>query len=104
MDKIKLIKRYKTLFKNFNFTSSTPEEGDEFLEAIVSLNENGLVICEDKFDIDNELEEKAEYEYDGNGKVVSQTLLYALDDVMEKKIFKRDEKGNLLSEVKLYGE
>ena len=46
---------------------------------------------------------KTTYEFDSNGKLLSHTLLYAVDEVTEKRVLTRNEKGFLLSEVKYYG-
>lgn len=102
--KIKSIKRFNQNFKNFRFGDIATHAHDEYLELNVTLDEKGNTHEEVKFDSTGEVEEKNSYEFDSNGKLISHTLLYAVDNVTEKKVFKRNEKGLLISEIKYYGD
>ena len=101
--KIKSIKRYNQNYKNFSFSDLTNRADEEFLELTIMLDENGNSTEEMKFTSDNSLEEKNSYEFNSKGKLLSHTLLYAVDNVTEKRVYIRNEKGNLISEVKHYG-
>ncbi len=101
--KIKSIRRFNQNYKNFSFSDLTDHGAEEYLELIVLLNENGNTSEEIKFLSDSSIEEKNSFEYDPNGKLISQTLLYAIDNVTEKKVLTRNEKKLLVSEVKYYG-
>ncbi len=102
--KIKNIKRYNRYFKTFNFSDTQEAAGEEHLEAHLVLDEKGNTIFEEKFDADGELEEKNSFVFSGEGKLMEHTLLYAVEDVTERRILKRDEKGRLIEETKFYGD
>ena len=101
--KIKSIRRFNQNYKNFSFSDLTDHGAEEYLELIVLLNENGNTSEEIKYLSDSSIEEKNSFEYDPNGKLISQTLLYVIDNVTEKKVLTRNEKKLLVSEVKYYG-
>jgi len=100
--KIKSIKRFNQNYKNFSFSDLTNRADEEYLELQVKINENGNTNEEIKFLPDSTVEEKNSYEYDAKGKLIAHTLLYTIDDVTEKKILERTEKGLLMSETKYY--
>jgi hypothetical protein len=102
--KIKSIKRYNRPFKPFSFTSSQEVADDEYLESEIELDENGNPLIEIKYSDDGEMEDKNSYRYNSEGKLLEHTLLYAVEDVTEKRILTRDEKGRLVNEVKYYGD
>lgn len=102
--KIKSVKRFHADYKNFSYSEMTPIAEEEYLELVVEMDNAGNILLESKFDPSGELEEKNTYRYDANGKLIEHYLLYAVDDMTEKRILTRDEKGNLLSEVKFYGD
>src|SRR6185295_6425569 len=102
--KIKSIKRYNRHFKNFNFSNPQLEAEEEYLESVIHLDENGNTVSEEKFGADDSLEEKNTYTYDANNKLLEHTLLYAVEDMTEKRILKRNEKGKLVEETKYYGD
>jgi len=101
---IKTIRRFHQLYKSLNFSELMMKADDEFLELVVEMDSAGNVLRESKFDNEGELEERNEYTYSEAGKLLDHELYYAIDDVAERRIFKRDEKGRLLEEVKVYGE
>ncbi len=102
--KLKSVRRFNQNYKNFIFSEMLPVADDEYLELLVEMDNNGNVVTESKFDSEGELEEKNTYTYDTNSKLLSHTLLYVLDDVTEKRILTRNDKGLLVSEVKYYGD
>lgn len=104
MTKYKTIHRYNQNYKNFNFSDLTPEPEDEYLELTVELDAEGRVLSESKFSNDGELEERSTYVYGPLGKLIEHELFYVVDDAREKKVLTRNEKGNLVSEVKYYGD
>ncbi len=101
--KIKSIKRFNQNYRNFNYSEMTSIADDEFLEFEFLMDENGNTLEEIKYAADSSLEEKNTYTYYPYGKLHSHTLLYAVEDVSQKRILTRNEKGNLLSEEKYYG-
>lgn len=101
--KIKSIKRFNQNYKNFSFSDLTNRAEEEFIEFIIRMDDNGNAIEESKFSSDGTLEEKNSFEYDSNNKLIGHTLFYALDDMTEKRLLTRNEKGQLLSETKYYG-
>jgi hypothetical protein len=101
--KIKNIKRYNRNFKNFNFSNPELEAQEEYLETVIEMDANGNTLIEAKYADDNSMEEKNSYTYDANGKLLEHILLYAVEDVTEKRILKRNEKGKLITETKFYG-
>lgn len=101
--KIKSIRRFNQNYKNFSFSDLTSRADEEYLELSVLLDENGNSNEEIKYTPDSSIEEKNSYEYDAKGKLISHTLLYAVDNVTEKRLLTRNEKGLLISEVKYYG-
>ena len=101
--KIKSVKRFNQNYRNFNFSDMTSRADEEFLEFEFVMDENGNTIEEIKYTADSQLEEKNTYAYYPNGKLHSHILLYAVEDVSQKRILTRNEKGNLISEEKYYG-
>jgi YD repeat-containing protein len=101
--KIKSIKRYNRPFKPFNFGNAEVAE-TEYLESVTELDENGNTLIELKYSEDGEMEEKNSYRYNPDGKLLEHTLLYAVEDVTERRMLTRNEKGLLISEVKYYGD
>lgn len=103
MAKIKSVKRFNRYFKTFNFSNTQEIAEDEHLESNTTLDESGNTLLEEKFNVDGELEERNTYTYNPEGKLMEHSLLYAVEDVTEKRILKRDEKGRLIVETKYYG-
>ncbi len=101
--KIKSISRFNQNYKNFSFSDPTSRAAEEYLELKILLDENGNSLEEIKYTPEKVIEEKNSYEYDANKKLISHTLLYAIDNFTEKKVLSRNEKGLLISEVKYYG-
>jgi YD repeat-containing protein len=100
---IKTVRRFSEHYKSFSFSELQTAE-EEFLESVIEIDANGNVLVESKFDSDGELEEKNSYQYESHGKLIEHVLLYAAEDVTEKRILKRDDKGKLLEEIKYYGD
>ncbi len=101
--KIKSIKKFNQNYKNFNFSDLTSHADEEYLELAIQMNEGGNPTEEIKYTPEGILEEKNSYEFDANGKLLGHTLLYAIDNMTEKRVLTRNEKGFLISEVKYYG-
>jgi hypothetical protein len=102
--KIKHIKKFNRPFKPFSFGNAQEVGEEEFLESTIELDENGNTLVEVKYAGDGEMEEKNSYRYNPEGKLLEHILLYAVEDVTEKRMLTRNEKGLLLSEVKYYGD
>jgi hypothetical protein len=102
--KIKRIKKYNRPFKPFSFGNAEEVGEEEYLESDIELDENGNTLVEIKFSDDGEMEEKNSFRYNQEGKLLEHILLYAVEDVTEKRMLTRNEKGLLLSEVKYYGD
>ncbi len=102
-NKIQTIRRFHQEFKSFRYTDMTPVASSEYLEAVTEVDQNGNITIESKFDMDGELEERNTYTYDQLGKMTEHILYFAIDDVYEKRVLIRDDKGNALSETKYYG-
>ena len=103
MTKHKSIHRYNRNYKNFNFSDLTPTADEEYLELTVELDSEGRVVTESKFSPDGELEEQSTYKYGDHGKLIEHELHYVVDDAREKRVLQRNEKGNVVSEIKYYG-
>lgn len=103
MTKHKTIHRYNRNYKNFNFSELTPTADEEYLELTVELDSEGRVVSESKFSNDGELEEQSTYKYGEHGKLIEHELFYVIDDAREKRVLQRNEKGNVISEIKYYG-
>ncbi len=101
--KVKSIRRFNQNYKNFSFSDLTSRADEEFLELTLLFDEAGNTTEEVKYMKDGQVEEKNSYEYNNVGKLLSHTLLYAVDDVTEKRVLTRDDKGHLLTETKYYG-
>lgn len=101
--KIKSIKRYNQNYKSFVFSDMPQSANEEYLEMEIFLDENGNAKEELKYTVDSVLEEKNSYEFNSNGKLLSHELLYAIDDISEKRVYNRNDKGFLVSEIKYYG-
>ncbi len=102
--KIKSLKRYNQNYRNFNFSDLTSHADEEFVDMEVLFDDDGNIIEEIKYDSTGEIEEKNSYTFNSNGKLLTHTLLYALDDATEKRVLTRNEKGLLISEIKYYGD
>ncbi len=102
--KIKSLKRYNQNYRNFNFSDLTSHADEEFVDMEVLFDADGNIIEEIKYDLTGEIEEKNSYTFNSNGKLLTHTLLYALDDATEKRVLTRNEKGLLISEIKYYGD
>ncbi len=100
---IKTVRKFNQHYKSFSFSELQTAE-DEFLESVIELDANGNIVSESKFDADGELEEKNSYQYESHGKLAEHILLFAAEDVTEKRILTRDDKGKLLEEIKYYGD
>jgi len=103
-NKIKTVKRLSQRYKNFSFSELMTKADEEFLESIIEMDSMGNILFESKFDNQGELEEKNTLTYTTEGKLLEHILHYAMDDMSEKRLLKRDEKGRLLEETKYYGE
>jgi hypothetical protein len=102
--KIKSIKRYNRPFKPFSFGNAEEVGEEEYLESFIEMDESGNTLAEIKYSEDREMEEKNSFRYNQEGKLLEHTLLYAVEDVTERRMLTRNEKGLLLSEVKYYGD
>jgi hypothetical protein len=100
---IKEIRKFNQHYRSFSFSELQTAE-EEFLESIIELDANGNVLSESKFDADGGLEEKNSYQYESHGKLSEHILLFAAEDVTEKRVMTRDDKGILLAEIKYYGD
>ena len=101
--KIKSIHRFHQDYKNFSFSDPTNTADEEYKDLTVLLDPSGNVTEEIKYDSNEEVEEKNSYEYNEQGKLLSHTLLYAIENVTEKRVLSRNDKGLLISEMKYYG-
>jgi len=101
---IKTIRRFNQHYKIFSFSDDVPDMEEEFLESVIEMNAEGLVTSESKFDSGGQLEEKNSYRYESHGKLAEHVLLYAAEDMTEKRVMNRDDKGRLLEEIKYYGD
>src|SRR5690348_9494453 len=99
---IKIIRKFNQHYKSFSFSELQTAE-EEYLESVIDLDASGNVLSESKFDPDGELEEKNSYQYETHGKLSEHVLLYAAENVTEKRVLKRDDKGKLIEEIKYYG-
>ncbi|MBL0104859.1 MAG: hypothetical protein IPP51_14525 [Bacteroidetes bacterium] len=104
MSKIKTIHRFNQNYKSFNFADLTPEPEEEFLEAKIELDSEGRILSELKYLDSGELEEENTYTYNAAGKLMSHVLYFATEDVTERRLMDRNEKGDLISETKMYGD
>src|SRR6266446_6867796 len=102
--KIKSIRKYNRYFKTFSFSNTQEVAQEEHLESHIELDDKGNALLEEKYDADGELEERNSYTFNPDGKLLEHTLLYAVDDVTEKRILKRDDKGRAIEETKYYGD
>lgn len=102
--KIKILRRFTQRYKNYSFSELMNKADEEFLEMVIEMDARGNVLSESKFDSDGELEERNSYAYSEGGKLIEHVLLYAVDDVTERRILKRNEKDLLLEETKYYGD
>ncbi|HNP99336.1 MAG TPA: hypothetical protein PKK99_09785, partial [Bacteroidia bacterium] len=102
--KIKTVRRFTQRYKNYSFSELMKEADEEFLELVVEMDANGNVLSESKFDQEGELEERNTYTYSPQGKLEEHVLLFAVEDVTERRVLKRNEKGLALEEVKYYGD
>ncbi|REJ81603.1 MAG: hypothetical protein DWQ44_10710 [Bacteroidetes bacterium] len=102
--KVKILRKYNQRYKNFSFSELMTKADEEYLETIMEMDEKGNLLSESKFDPEGELEEKNSYIYDADGRLLEHVLLFALEDVTEKRVLKRNEKGMLLEETKYYGD
>lgn len=101
---IKTVRRFTQRYKNYSFSELMNKADEEFLELVVEMDSTGNILMESKFDNEGELEERNSYTYSALGKLEEHVLLYAIDDVTERRVLKRNEKGHLLEEVKYYGD
>ncbi len=104
MAAIKTVRRFNQHYKTFNFSNAELKADEEFLETVIELDAAGNVLVESKFDQNNQLEERNSYQYESHGKLTEHSLLYAAEDVTEKRVLKRNDKGKLLEEIKYYGD
>ena len=104
MSKVKTVLRYNQNYKSFSFSNMEPEADEEYLESRIELDDEGRILKESKCLEDGELEEENSFTYDKNGKILTHVLFFAAEDVTEKRVFERNEKGDLLSETTLYGD
>lgn len=100
---IKTIRKFNQHYRTFNFSEIQSNADDEFLESQIELDAAGNTLVESKFDEGGQLEEKNSYAYGSHGKLTEHSLLYAAEDVTEKRILNRDDKGRLVEEIKYYG-
>jgi len=102
--KVKSVRKYNRYFKSFSFSNTQEVAQEEHLESHIELDDQGNAVLEEKYDSTGELEEKNSFIFNKDGKLLEHTLLYAVDDVTEKRTLKRDDKGRLTEETKFYGD
>ncbi|MBK7911164.1 MAG: hypothetical protein KBB38_00660 [Bacteroidia bacterium] len=101
---IKTVRRFNQLYRNFSFSELMAKADEEFLESVTEMDAKGNIVEESKFDSSGELEERNTYRFGPHGKLEEHVLFYAVDDVTERRVLQRDEKGLLLEEVRYYGD
>lgn len=101
---IRTVRRFNQLYRNFSFSELMAKADVEFLESVTELDGQGNIIEESKFDASGELEERNTYRFGSHGKLEEHVLLYAVEDVTERWVLKRNEQGLLLEESRYYGD
>ncbi|MFM2206223.1 MAG: hypothetical protein RL213_198 [Bacteroidota bacterium] len=102
--RIKTVRRFYQQYRSLSFSELMSKADDEYLSFVAEMDEEGRVVRESKFDAVGELEEKNEFRYSPGGKLVEHVLLFAVEDVTERRVLRRDEKDLLLEELKMYGD
>lgn len=102
--KIRQIRKYNQRYKNFSFSEVMNKADEEYLEAVVEMDDKGQVLSESKFLKNGALDEKSSFQYSDGGKLAEHILHHASEDTTEKRILRRNEKDLLLEEVKYYGD
>lgn len=101
---IKTVRRFNQQYRTLSFSELMKKADEEYLEIVVQMDKDGRPVEESKFDSQGELEERNQYSYSAGGKLTEHILLYALDDVTERRVLTRGSKDLLLEEVKHYGD
>ncbi|MFM7217212.1 MAG: hypothetical protein ACKO1U_04245, partial [Bacteroidota bacterium] len=102
--KVKTIRRFNQLYRSLSFSELMRKADEEYLESVIQLDEQGHPLEESKFDSTGTLEERNNYSYTPLGKLIEHVLLYAIDDVTERRVLRRDDKERLVEEVRYYGD
>lgn len=102
--RIKTVRRFYQQYKSLSFSELMRKADEEYLAYVAEMDEKGQLIRESKFDADGELEERNDYRYSSGGKLTEHVLLYAVDDVTERRVLRRDDRDLLLEEMKMYGD
>ena len=102
--KIKTIRKFNQRYRNLSFSELMSTADEEYLETVMEMDADGNLLSESKFSHDGELEENNLFRYSPEGKLSEHVLVFAVEDVTEKRVLNRNEKGLLLEEVKYYGD
>ena len=97
----KTIRKFSCKLKQASFGNLSNVE-DRKLAVETSFNQDGKVIREVRFNVDDEKEEIHDYTYNSNHKLMMHHWQMPLDGVEEAEKMERDEKDRLIREVKLY--
>ncbi|MCK9325909.1 MAG: hypothetical protein M0P69_10490 [Bacteroidales bacterium] len=71
------------------------EETDPYISQIVHYDQQGLEVAHYEFRGPDEFESKTETRYDSQGKIVEQTTYQNEQEILERKVFTRDEAGRV---------
>ncbi len=103
MGSLKSIIRYTAHFKLIKF-SDAPEKDGEYKSAFTLFDTRGNIQEEVKYSQAGEVEEHIVNVYDANNKLIEESIYYIPENVSEKRVIRRNEKGVALEEEKKYAD
>ena len=101
---IKILRRYTAQIKSMLRGGGDAQEQEGLLSLLAEYNSKNLLIAEQKYDADGELEELHSYTYDANGHLTEHVMELPQDGINERFITTRNGDGLPMSIVKFYGD
>lgn len=101
---IKTIKRFSTPIKSLLRGGNEENSEEEVLSLVAVYSPLNLLLSEQKYDLNGDLEEVHTYTYDENGRIVEHLLEIPEDGISERFVTNRNPDGFPVLIVKFYGE
>ncbi|MEI7597117.1 MAG: hypothetical protein WCK02_15320 [Bacteroidota bacterium] len=102
-NKVKSVATYR--YNKYFFEDIDNIEGKEgFLEKKIELDEAGNIVTESYFQESGEVDHKIQRVFNANNQLVEEFVFYADDEIAEKLIVHRNDKGQIIKKEKEYAE
>ncbi len=100
--KLRSLITYITRAQSFSMASGGKVDHEETKHTEMQFDEAGNLVSEIKYQSNGMPEEKSTYAFNDNNELISETTYHAVEDFEERREIVRDEKGQVLRELKHY--